>query len=899
MKYLDEFSDPDLAKQAARPDPRGHHPALGDDGGLRRPDPLDHPARHRPAAARRHRDDPRPRLPGVRDAAGDHRQGARDRRAPGRDLLLVRRHAPGARAASKDLFRVKSAGGDVRVVYSPLDALKLARENPDRQVVFFGIGFETTAPANAMTVYQAKRLGIENFSLLVSHVLVPPAIAAIMESPTCRVQAFLAAGHVCSVMGTARVPAARRAVPACRSWSPASSRSTSSRASGAPCTSSRRAGTSSRTPTRASVRAEGNPAAMEMLRRRLRGDRPDLARHRDDPAERLAALASATASSTPSTASRSTDIHTEESPLCRSRRGAAGADQAARVRGVRQGVHAAQPARRDDGVVARAPARRTTSTAGWSCLELVGDAARGVPMSNDLDFEGWVCPLPLRDTPTIVMGHGGGGAMSGELVEHLFLPAFGDAARRRARRLGGADRAGRAGWRSRPTRSWSSRCSSPAAPSATSRSTAPSTTWRCRGAHAAVPVDRVHPGGGHRADRHRPRSRRRSARRREVAGVQLVTGDTKVVDSGSGDGVYVNTAGIGLVADGVDIGPRPGPGRRRRDRQRRHRRARHRGDELPRGPGVRHRRSRATPPPLHGLVADDARHRRRRARAARPDPRRRRGDAERDRPGLRGRASSWSSATCRSRPRSRDACGLLGLDPLQVANEGKLLAIVPGRPGRRGAGRDAGAPARARGPADRHLRRGAPADGGRRAPGSAAPGWSTCRSASSCRGSAEADPPAGRGAFAQYAYPPNELGYCGPPGRRGDARARRDRRDRAAGPAVRGRLELPRAARRGGSACDDPLATRGGGGLLGRQRAAGPGRPGRPGGPAGRTGSAGQVGGTWREARDRARAAPQLPGVRGLPLGRDCCARAAAGPAVNVLDRCRIRTGVVRSVDGE
>jgi hydrogenase expression/formation protein HypD len=92
------------------------------------------------------------------------------------------------------------------VVYSPLDALKIARENPDRQVVFFGIGFETTAPANAMTVYQARRLGVRNFSLLVSHVLVPPAIAAIMESPRCRVQAFLAAGHVCSVMGTAEYP---------------------------------------------------------------------------------------------------------------------------------------------------------------------------------------------------------------------------------------------------------------------------------------------------------------------------------------------------------------------------------------------------------------------------------------------------------------------------------------------------------------------------------------------------------------------------------------------------------------------------------------------------------------------------------------------------------------------
>lgn len=116
------------------------------------------------------------------------------------DMLRV----PGS---EKDLFRIKSEGGDVRVVYSPLDALNIARENPDRQVVFFGIGFETTAPANAMTVYQAKRLGIENFSLLVSHVLVPPAISAIMDSPTCRVQAFLAAGHVCSVMGIGEYPA--------------------------------------------------------------------------------------------------------------------------------------------------------------------------------------------------------------------------------------------------------------------------------------------------------------------------------------------------------------------------------------------------------------------------------------------------------------------------------------------------------------------------------------------------------------------------------------------------------------------------------------------------------------------------------------------------------------------
>ena len=100
-----------------------------------------------------------------------------------------------------DLFQVKGAGGDVRVVYSPLDAVELAVKNPDKQVVFFGVGFETTAPANAMSVHLAKRRGLKNFSLLVSHVLVPPAISAILESPGNQVQGFLLAGHVCSVMG--------------------------------------------------------------------------------------------------------------------------------------------------------------------------------------------------------------------------------------------------------------------------------------------------------------------------------------------------------------------------------------------------------------------------------------------------------------------------------------------------------------------------------------------------------------------------------------------------------------------------------------------------------------------------------------------------------------------------
>jgi hydrogenase expression/formation protein HypD len=102
---------------------------------------------------------------------------------------------------ASDLFSVKSRGGDVRIVYSPLDALSIARRNPDKTVVFFAIGFETTAPANAMAVQQAAREGLDNFCVLASHVTVPPAICAIMESPECRVTGFLAAGHVCTIMG--------------------------------------------------------------------------------------------------------------------------------------------------------------------------------------------------------------------------------------------------------------------------------------------------------------------------------------------------------------------------------------------------------------------------------------------------------------------------------------------------------------------------------------------------------------------------------------------------------------------------------------------------------------------------------------------------------------------------
>jgi hydrogenase expression/formation protein HypD len=124
------------------------------------------------------------------------------------DMLRV----PGS---TRDLFSVRAAGGDVRVVYSPLDAVKIAQANPDKQVVFFAIGFETTAPANAMSVLQAQAMGVDNFSVLVSQVRVPPAMHAILSSPHNRVQGYLAAGHVCAVMGYWEYPsiAEQYAVP--------------------------------------------------------------------------------------------------------------------------------------------------------------------------------------------------------------------------------------------------------------------------------------------------------------------------------------------------------------------------------------------------------------------------------------------------------------------------------------------------------------------------------------------------------------------------------------------------------------------------------------------------------------------------------------------------------------
>ncbi|MFI9106503.1 hydrogenase expression/formation protein HypE [Streptomyces fildesensis] len=291
----------------------------------------------------------------------------------------------------------------------------------------------------------------------------------------------------------------------------------------------------------------------------------------------------------------------------------------------------------------------------------------------DLDFESWVCPVPLRDTPTVVMGHGGGGVMSGELIEHLFLPAYGAAA---AAELGDSAVLSIGG--TRLAFSTDSFVVKPMFfPGGSIGDLAVNGTVNDLAMSGATPLFLstafILQEGTELSALGRIAEAMGTAA--QVAGVRLVTGDTKVVDSASGDGVYINTAGIGVIADGVDIDPRrarPGDA------------VLISGDIGVHGVAVMSCREglefgttvESDTAPLHGLVADMI------ATGA---------DLHVLRDPTRGGVAASLNEIARASavgidlverdlpvPQTvRDACSLLGLDPLQVANEGKLLAIVP------------------------------------------------------------------------------------------------------------------------------------------------------------------------------------------------------------------------------
>ena len=262
------------------------------------------------------------------------------------DMLRV----PGS---ARDLFAVKAAGGDVRIVYSPLDALQIAKDNPDKTVIFFAIGFETTAPANAMAVLQAKAQGLTNFAVLVSHVTVPAAITALMDSPDVQVDGFLAAGHVCTVMGYWEYE------PLAEKYQHPH-RGDRFRAGGHPARHpglragvGSRHGTRSRTPTPARSRRDGNQPAQAVIRqvfemtdRAWRGIgvipmsgyrlREEFAAF--DAEQRFPEVQA---------------IETHEVAAVHQRAGAAGTQETRRMPGFRQGMHPADPAGRDHGFIGR------------------------------------------------------------------------------------------------------------------------------------------------------------------------------------------------------------------------------------------------------------------------------------------------------------------------------------------------------------------------------------------------------------------------------------------------------------------------------------------------------------------------------------------------------------------
>ena len=449
--------------------------------------------------------------------------------------------------------------------------------------MFFAVGFETTAPANAMAAYQARREGLGNFSMLVSHVLVPPAMRAILEAPGNRIQGFLAAGHVCTIMGCGRVRAARGALPRAHRGH----RLRADRHSGgrllvrAPARG--RAGRG-REPVQPFRARDGNAAARAMMAevfrvipRRWRGI-GDIAESGLGPGRGLRRVRRGAPLRPRRAAARRTSASASAASCC-------AASASRRVPRLRDALHARASARRHHGVVGGRLRRLLPLSRRDAATRHERRRRHRARLSRSgRDDRGRDPARPWRRR-----------TRDGAPARRRHPP------RLRRRRAGAPPR--RRGARSRRARRPSppiptscGRCSFPAATSAPWRSTARSTTSPCAApARCYLSVGLILEEGLPLATLRRVVASMRGAA--AAAGVRLVTGDTKVVERGKADGMFVNTAGLGRVVAPAPIGPARRAARRRGDPQRRHRPPRHGGDGGARGLRLRDRRSRATARP--------------------------------------------------------------------------------------------------------------------------------------------------------------------------------------------------------------------------------------------------------------------------------------------------------------
>ncbi len=559
-----------------------------------------------------------------------------------------------------DLLSAKSAGADVRMLYSPLDAVKLAAKNPDREVVFFAVGFETTAPANAFAVWSAAKQGITNFSILSSHVLVPPAMEAILSAPDNQVQGFLAAGHVCTVMGYEEYEpiAERHRIPiTVTGFEPLDLlqgilMTVTALEEG-------RIGVENQ--YRRVVDREGNPAARKILGEVFRVIDRGWRGIGVIPRERLRTGAGLRGVRRRAEVRRGGCVRARVAGVHRGRCSAG--DQASpRLPRVRHPLHAREASRRAHGLVGR-------RVRGLLHVQ----AARMSETPSMPDPSRVACPIPIQDYPTVQLAHGGGGRLSKMLVETLFVPAFDNAWLSRLHDGAVLDVPG--GRMAYTTDSYVIRPLEFPGGDIGSLSIHGTVNdlAMCGARPTAISVGYILEEGLDMELLWRVVQSMRDAA--AEVGVPIVTGDTKVVDRGKGDGIYINTSGIGVIPAGIELDPtniRPGDKVLLSGEI-----AVHGVTILSVREGLEFETTLETDSaPLDTLVQDVL------AVAA--------GDVHVFRDPTRGGvastlneiADSAGSAIVldeRAIPLSdavRGACEILGLDPLYVANEGKCLAIV-------------------------------------------------------------------------------------------------------------------------------------------------------------------------------------------------------------------------------